>query len=433
MVQPDSEWPNFLKRMSATIGDGASPQPAPGQDRPLPPPLPARRNQQLYQPQGLEASTTSLTTGLQDITLDFGGSASPLREDAPRPSSDSATRSFAGPDPLADDRPPTTERVAEFRLDIPDGVRNMTQHPGDVIVGSVVVTVTKPTPAQRITLVFVGQQRVYIKDTSGASALSLYTNVDHTMFDKRLALWGRPVDAGPGGAPETLPAGTQRIPFSIQLPRVNYPATINRERACRVRYQVWAVLERSGTFIDHTTATHREEICFEPLAYPPRPREVLPINESVVGDYTATTRHIAVQVTGGLLKMPAEAGERIAYQIEARTARGPSAAAAGAADPYPMDPEQFDVRHVRLTVVERLTARGLIKGREQAQGYRRDMHTVKLVPEGAEAGKTSNRARVFASSGDLRLPLDMCPFDSKHLKRTYELRVDCEVVDNQSL
>ncbi|KAJ1726001.1 hypothetical protein LPJ61_005492 [Coemansia biformis] len=311
----------------------------------------------------------------------------------------------------------------------------MTQHPGDVIVGSVVVTVTKPTRAQRISLVFLGQQRVYVKDTGNPGALSMYTNVDHTMFEKRLALWGQSVDdrgTGAAGPLETLPAGTQRIPFSIVIPRVNYPATIRREKACRVRYQVWAVFERPGTFKDHVLATHKEEIHFEPLAYPSRPREAVPISEDVPGSHESTTRHIGVAVTGGLVTLPAVAGERIAYQVEARTVRSPSSAA-GVSDQFPTDPAQFTVKHVRLTVVERLTARGLIKGREQAQGYRRDLHSIALVPEGAEAGKTSNKTEVFSSSGHLRLPLDMCPFDSKQLKRSYELRVDCDVIDSQSL
>ncbi|KAJ1718500.1 hypothetical protein LPJ61_006596, partial [Coemansia biformis] len=156
MVHPDNSWPKFLKRMSATIGDGVGQQsnatPATRQERP--PVLPPRQVQQLYQPHqqmAIAASSASLPTGLQGITLDLGrgqqsfdGSAYPSElhtiDEAPRRSSyDSALRGpgVAAAPAVIDDRPPTTERVAEFRLEIPDGVRNMTQHPGDVIVGSV--------------------------------------------------------------------------------------------------------------------------------------------------------------------------------------------------------------------------------------------------------------------------------------------------------
>ncbi|KAJ2581665.1 hypothetical protein EV177_010409, partial [Coemansia sp. RSA 1804] len=136
-----------------------------------------------------------------------------------------------------DDRPPTTERVAEFRLDIPNGVRNMVQHPEDTIVGSVVVTVTKPTKARRIVLCFMGQQRVQLRDQSSVSPAS----IEYTLFDKQLVLWGSEYGAADDDSRmETLLPGTLVVPFSINLPRVNYPSTIKRDRVCRVRYVVWA-------------------------------------------------------------------------------------------------------------------------------------------------------------------------------------------------
>ncbi|KAJ2777119.1 hypothetical protein H4R18_005317 [Coemansia javaensis] len=438
----ERSWPDFLKRMSATIGDGIAAGPSPG-SADQPPPLPPRpgqhQHQRLYQPHqhwaGGAASTVSLAEGLQDVIVGGLGPRSsddtrrPVPGDAePRRASHDGTRGHAGDRAAEDERPPTTERVAEFRLDIPDGVRNMTQHPGDTVVGSVVLTVTRPTRAQRIVLAFVGQQRVYVRDMANPGALALAEAVDHTLFERRLALWGRAVGE-PGNYYETLPAGTLRIPFSIRIPRVNYPASIHRDRVCRVRYRVWAVFERPGTFRDHVHETHKEELCFEPLAYPPRPRAPLPVAETMQASPESTFRHIAVHVTGALVSLPAAAGERLAYQIEARTVRG---SGVPPDTQLPTDPTHFAVRHVRLVVVERLTARGLIRGQEQTQRYHRDMHTITLVPEGAKPGKTANEAAAFLTAGRLRLPLDMCPFDSRLLARSYELRIECDVVDTQS-
>ncbi|KAJ2343737.1 hypothetical protein IWW50_006607, partial [Coemansia erecta] len=168
MVNLNESWPEFLQRMSATIaGDESATQETPGQQGP---PLPPRSNQQLYQPQQWTdafESSASLSAGLQDIppstkpTLDRSPLPVPsATSSAPQRTSNEVTASRSVL-PAVDDRPPTTDRVAEFVLDIPDGVRNMPQHPGDLIVGSVAITVTKPTKAVRIRLTFRGQQRVY--------------------------------------------------------------------------------------------------------------------------------------------------------------------------------------------------------------------------------------------------------------------------------
>ncbi|KAJ2891508.1 hypothetical protein IWW38_003587 [Coemansia aciculifera] len=52
---------------------------------------------------------------------------------------------------------------------------------------------------------------------------------------------------------------------------------------------------------------------------------------------------------------------------------------------------------------------------------------------GQVPGKHSNSAGVFATTGYLRLPVDLCPFESKQLSRTYELRIECDVADDRSL
>ncbi|KAJ2801708.1 hypothetical protein H4R20_003573 [Coemansia guatemalensis] len=465
MANSDNSWPKFLRRMSASVGgDNAAvqstlyqgtayqsqlqQQPQRQQPPRQGPRLPPRRNQQLYQPReqsaGVTASSSSLPTGLQNISLDLGQPLStpaappvPQRTNRDRASSGISTASKPAL-PIIDDRPPTTDRVAEFRLDIPDGVRNMTQHPEDTIVGSVVITVTKPTKALRISLAFVGQQRVYVRDASNQTPLSPYTNIDYTMFEKHLSLWGHNMDTGsssntPTSHLETLPPGTLIIPFSIKLPRVNYPSTIKREKACRVRYLVWATFERPGTFKDHTMTTHKEEICFEPLAYPTRPAEVHRISKTISGNPDASiAANIAVQISGGLLQLPAVAGERIRYQIEARAVLDQNVDS-NPADQSPVDVAQFVVRHVRIIIVERLKARGLIKGKEHIQVYRRDMHSVTLTPTGAKPGKAANSAAEHSSSGYIRLPLDMCPFNSKQLEREYEIRVECDVADKSSL
>ncbi|KAJ2156631.1 hypothetical protein GGF46_005053 [Coemansia sp. RSA 552] len=442
MAHSDGPWPKFLRRMSATVSPDYTPP-----SHPAAPPPPRRPDQQLYQPDDAMASTTSLSTGLQDLSLglmqrqqqrfDESIGAVPVRQ------RDSGSFDMAGnrrigiaalssPNSADDQLPPTSDRVAEFSLDIPDGVRNTTQHPGSMIVGSAVLTLTKPTKALRITLAFLGQQRVYLRDTSGQAPLSMSTNVDYTMFEKKLVLWGSELGRGEGAHQETLPAGTQRIPFSIKLPDVNYPSTIKRDKACRVRYLVWATFERPGTFMDHSMTTAKEEIHFDPVAYPTRPREALSISQSIAGKTDTPTAAIAVQVTGGLLQMPVVAGERVMYQLEARAHLDP--AAAQAAEQHPPDASQLVIKYMRVYVEERLRARGLIKGREHTQTYHADLHAVTLVPDSAsKPGKTSNASPLYSSSGYLRLPLDMCPFDSKQLRRSYHLRIECDVVDTASI
>ncbi|KAJ2648572.1 hypothetical protein IW137_001218 [Coemansia sp. RSA 1287] len=334
-----------------------------------------------------------------------------------------------------DDRPPTTDRVAEFILDIPDGIRNMTQHPGDVIVGSVVVTVTKPTKALRIKLTFLGQQRVYVRDMSNQASLLNYTNVDYTIFDKQLTLWGRDLgkdDTAANGPLETLQPGTMRVPFSIKIPRVNYPSSIKREKTCRVRYVIWATLERPGTFMDHTILTDKEEIHFEPIAYPTRPREALQINNTIYGTLETSTAHIAVVVTGGIVQLPAVAGDRVAYQLEARTQLD-QRSVTNSGNQHLAGINQCVIRFMRVYIVERLKARGLIKGMDHTQAYSKDIHAVTLIPTNSKPGKVSNSESVYSSNGHIRLPFDMCPFDSKQLERTYELRIECDVVDKSSL
>ncbi|KAJ2613417.1 hypothetical protein H4S08_002220 [Coemansia sp. RSA 1365] len=411
------------------------------------PPLPPRHNQQMYQPPehhtGITTSSSYLSTGIQNISLNSNQpiSAPAASTVLQRANRDRVSGEFSASSksslPIIDDRPPTTDRVAEFRLDIPDGVRNMTQHPEDAIVGSVVITVTKPTKALRISLSFLGQQRVYVRDASNQTSLSPYTNIDYTMFEKHLSLWGHNMDIDSSSTPsshlETLPPGTLIIPFSIKLPRVNYPSTIKREKACRVRYLVWATFERPGTFKDHTMTTHKEEIYFEPLAYPTQPAKVHRISKTISGNPDSSiTANIAVQVSGGLLQLPAVAGDRIRYQIEARAVLNQTTDA-NPADQQPVDIAQFIVRHVRIIIVERLKARGLIKGKEHIQSYHQDMHSVTLTPTGAKPGKSANSAAEHSSSGYIRLPLDMCPFNSKQLERDYEMRVECDVADKSSL
>ncbi|KAJ2077429.1 hypothetical protein H4R24_005137 [Coemansia sp. RSA 988] len=466
MTNSDNSWPKFLKRMSASVGGdnttllGTSyqgtayqsqlqQQPQWQQQPPRNgPPLPPRRNQQLYQPHeqqaGVTASSSSLPSGIQNISLDLHQplstpAAPTVLRRASRDKAPGGTGVVSKPAvPIIDDRPPTTDRVAEFRLDIPDGVRNMTQHPEDTIVGSVVITVTKPTKALRISLTFLGQQRVYVRDSSNQTPLSAYTNIDYTMFEKHLSLWGHSMDVGSinnaaTNHMETLPPGTLIIPFSIKLPRVNYPSTIKREKACRVRYLVWATFERPGTFKDHTMTTHKEEICFEPLAYPTRPAEVHRISKTISGNPDSSiTANIAVKVSGGLLQLPAIPGERIRYQIEA-CAVADQSVDSNPADQQLVDIGQFVVRYVRIAIVERLKARGLIKGKDHIQSYHRDMHSVTLTPTGAKPGKSANSAAEHSSSGYIRLPLDMCPFNSKQLERDYEMRIECDVADKSSL
>ncbi|KAJ2458841.1 hypothetical protein GGI02_005960, partial [Coemansia sp. RSA 2322] len=167
MSQPDGTalWPKLLRRVSLTTRPSSSGNNSNSRAgaRQQPPPLPIRPTEQLYQPQQLwtdsRPGTVVLSPGLQGLSLYVDEQQRMYEQAQQRPTA-------AAPD----ERAPTSERVVEFRLDIPAGVCNMTQHPGDTIVGSVVVTVTKPTQAQRISLVFLGQERVYLRDP-GSTAL----------------------------------------------------------------------------------------------------------------------------------------------------------------------------------------------------------------------------------------------------------------------
>ncbi|KAI9472992.1 hypothetical protein LPJ79_005501 [Coemansia sp. RSA 1821] len=430
MTNSNDSWPKLLQRTLPNDGSTAQGTAAQSLGVQAAPSLPRRPSRQLYQPhQWVESSVsmTSLSAGLSDLPMD---SRQQKRQSACQlPAESHGTRSIS---PSIDDRPPTTDRIAAFVLDIPDGVRNMTQHPNSFMVGSVAITVTKPTKAHRIKLSFVGQQRVYLRDGRSQAPLPSSANFDYTMFEKHLALWGADIedDSSAGNETHTLMPGTLRVPFSIKLPRVNYPSTIKRDKTCRVRYLIWATLERPGTFKDHTLSTHKEEIYFEPWAYPTRPREVMRISNTVYGTPDTPTAHLAVEVTGGTLLLPAEAGDRIMYKLDARTKLDEKAATDG--QPL-LDVDSYVVRFMRLHIVEKLKVRGLIKGREQTQIYRNSIHSVTLVPNKSTPGMVSNSKSTFSSNGYIRLPLDMCPFDSKHLKRTYELRVECDVVDKSSL
>ncbi|KAJ2403906.1 hypothetical protein GGI10_005633, partial [Coemansia sp. RSA 2530] len=158
-----------------------------------------RPSRMLYQPQQLwtdsRPGTVVVSPGLQGLSLYVDEqqrkyeSAQQRQQQREQPHQKPQT-----PPSAADDRAPTTERVAEFKLDIPNGVCNMTQHPGDTIVGSVVVTVTKPTRAQRITLTFVGQERVYLRDPANTSLIPSMVKADYILFEKRLSLWGQEID-----------------------------------------------------------------------------------------------------------------------------------------------------------------------------------------------------------------------------------------------
>ncbi|KAJ2454027.1 hypothetical protein GGF42_003696 [Coemansia sp. RSA 2424] len=429
-----SSWPKLLRRLSTSTRPSSS---APDSRRP--PPLPMRPNRMLYQPQqlwtdsrsgGTAAAAAVQSPGLQGLSQYVDEQQRMYESAQQRPPPVQLQKPPAPPSP-ADERAPTTERVAEFRLDIPNGVRNMTQRPGDTIVGSVVVTVTKPTRAQRISLTFLGQERVFLRDTNSASLVPSTEKSDLNLFEKRITLWGQEADSPAGAQMEVLAPGTLRIPFSIKLPHANYPATLKRDKVCRVRYLVWAQFERPGTFRAHDMATPKELIYLEPLAYPTRPREVLRINQRIEPFADSSTGGVAVQVDGGLSQLPAMAGDRVLYQLELRAVRS-KAAMAGGADPADQ-PVPFTVRYARACIVERLYVRGLLRGLEHAQSYRTDLLSLALDPAGQVPGKRSNAAGTFAATGYLRLPVDLCPFESKQLSRVYELRIECDVADDSSL
>ncbi|KAI9504333.1 hypothetical protein BX070DRAFT_234355 [Coemansia spiralis] len=470
MSNSEPSWPKFLQRLSTSADRANNPSSyyyssaaQPATNHQTPPPLPARPlNNQLYQPQQLwsephasgapTAAIQELSTYMDEQQSAFdrakihhaqpnSSNSNPRRRNSLRLPVKQNTNLHNDSIGIADDKPPTTERVAEFRLDIPDGIRNMTQHPGDTIVGSVVVTVTKPTKALRITLRFLGQQRVHLRDKSSAQpSLSPYVTLDYTIFDKQLALWGKdvnqrkdPQDSSDAHL-ETLPPGTLRIPFSIVIPRINYPSTIKKDKICRVRYVLWAVFERPGTFIDHTMTTDKEEIYIDPITYPTRPKDVAPINETINPKNTeGSSASVAVQVTGVLSQLPAMPGDRLLYQLEAHTV--------AVLQPSPEQTQQstyqsFIIKYVRIVFVEKLKLRGLIRGLEHTHSHRTDVHKVTLLPTAnasANSTKPANTAATYSSSGTIKVPMDLCAFDSKLLRRSYELRIECDVVDTTSL
>ncbi|KAJ2552514.1 hypothetical protein EV175_003280 [Coemansia sp. RSA 1933] len=442
MSNTDPGWPKFIRRMSAALNDSGSQTTAhqQTQQKQHPPPLPKRPpNHHLYQPKTLwiesedeegESSNAAPILPLRPTSISIQGLSQFMDEQqqafdqAQRPARRAEKQpqrrtsllrggSVRRPAPAPasgvpdDDRPPTSDRVAEFRLAIPDGVRCMTQHPGDTVVGSVVVTVTKPTKAQRITVRFLGQQRVHLRDPS--QTLSTRVAVDYTLFEKQLVLWGSAASDSET-EPETMPPGTLTLPFSIALPRVNYPATVKCDRVCRVRYVVWAVFERPGTFVDHSVATAKEEIRFEPIAYPTRKREPLSI-EATISKATdpADAPDVSVQLSGAISQLPVVPGDRLLYNLEATVV-----------GEHP--DKDYRVKRMRMVFVEKLKMRGLIRGQEHTTTHRTDIYSAKLVSAGT--GK-------YASS--VRVPLDMGQFGSKLLRRTYEVRIECDVTNEASL
>ncbi|KAI8318840.1 hypothetical protein GQ54DRAFT_266360 [Martensiomyces pterosporus] len=477
--------PKFLRRRSSssreadsTTGSaGAQQGPAVTHDASRavpPPPVPPRRHdarRQSYQ-QLAQTSTRSSTANerLQALSMyldeqqqgfhalqapdaptnmnyNRDGQASSSGTAAARPNPQPQSR--PPPKPPADDKPPTTDRLVEFRLDIPNGVRNMTQHPNDTIVGSVVVTVTKPTKALRISLLFKGQERVYLLESAPHSPINLYTKTDYTLFEKRVSLWGKDVDDDQQPNPssrqwETLPPGTLRVPFSIQIPHVNYPSTILRDKVCGVRYFIQASFERPGKLTTRSMSTPEEEIRIEPAAYPAEPRDVLRIDHVVPGSPNGPTSHIGVHISGGLSKLPAVAGDRVLYKFDALAVNNPTSSLNedqhdGSADRQANHGSvktlatSHTVRYMTIHIIEHLELRGVIKGIERTQTRRYDVYSARFSPNGQKQDRHSNSAPIFSTTGYIRLPVELCPFDSKLLTRGYELRIDCDIADKSSL
>ncbi|KAJ2394901.1 hypothetical protein GGI23_004509, partial [Coemansia sp. RSA 2559] len=442
MSNSDPAWPKFIRRMSVVFDDGESQPTTSRQQAPALPRRPAP-NRYLYQPQPLWTEEGEPSSAAPPPALPARPTSVSIQElsqfmDAQQHAFDQARRpekpserplrrnsllrggSIKRPAAMVspgagadDDRPPTTDRVAEFRLAIPDGVRCMAQHPEDTVVGSVVVTVTKPTKAQRITLRFLGQQRVHLRDPS--QALSTHVTVDYTLFDKSLELWGS-AKADPDEAElETMPPGTLTLPFSIKLPRVNYPATVKRSRVCRVRYVVWAVFERPGTFVDHTIATAKEEILFEPIAYPTRTRAPLSIDKTIdKPTVPVEAPGVCVRLSGAISQLPAMPGDRLLYNLEASVTSEHAE-------------KRYVVKRMRLVFVEKLKMRGLIRGQEHTTTHRTDIHTANLLLTSGKRAATAT----YASS--VKMPLDVGEFDSKLVRREYEARIECDVIDDASL
>ncbi|KAI7819879.1 Josephin-domain-containing protein [Kickxella alabastrina] len=269
-----------------------------------PPPLPMRHPSQPHKAQ--ETPNPGHASPTTPASLD--------PQQRPKLTSDSA-RGCHSP---ADARPPTSDRVAEFRLDIPDGIRNMTQHAGAQIHGSVLLTVTKATRAQRIQVRFLGQQRSRLQDAGSQSPIASFVTVELPLFDRQLTLWDGDADGAGAGV---LEPGTLRLPFTVALPEAEYPATVRREGVCRVKYSLWAELERQSVFCDRVLKTPKEEIWMSPRVYPGGGPSEKPLRI----DAEAVPRvesGIVVRVAGAMLQSPVVAGGCVGLHLEATTAVG---------------------------------------------------------------------------------------------------------------
>ncbi|KAJ1856135.1 hypothetical protein LPJ73_002225 [Coemansia sp. RSA 2703] len=432
MTNPEqSSWPKLFRRLSLTGGSDKKDKwrGTLSQD----PQLPIRPTSHLYQPQDIWTDNNRQDTFTEMNTQDISYLIEEQQRlfDEVKQNQHTVTRTDAyehhGSTGSAkgslkadvDAKPPTTDRVAEFRLVIPDGVRNMTQHPGDRIVGSVVITVTKPTKGQRIRLHFLGHQRVHLKDPTTQSPIPSFVVSEYKLFDKRLVIWG---DKSLTSV-DVLSPGTLTIPFSIKLPQVNYPSSMKRESVCKVKYLVWAEFERPGTFKDHVMRTHREEIHIEPYVYPTRPYDSVHIASVLSSrqEGSAAAHLVAVRMTAMLSSLPVVAGDCISYRVEASTVpQDPSKV-------HSADLSKYVVKQARIVIVEKLDVSGLIQGVEYPQHYRTDIFTTAMPPALHKDNST------FISNGEIRVPLDLCPFDGKQLSRRYELRFEFDVVDSGSL
>ncbi|KAJ2722998.1 hypothetical protein GGI07_002955 [Coemansia sp. Benny D115] len=314
---------------------------------------------------------------------------------------------------------PTSDRVAEFVLQIPDGVRNTAKYPGDEIVGTVSVTVTKPTRIQGVMLFFRGRQTVYLLDTASQLPIPSYTPIDYTMFDRTLQVLGRD---------ELLAPGTLTVPFCIRLPRINYPATMRRDNACKVKYSMWATLDRAGLLGDRSMVSNKESIYFVPLAYPtgvPRPLSFDHRAAAIGSSGAGSVEPVDVRIAGTISYAPAVAGECVSYAVEARVIPGASGA-------------DVRIRAMRLVLVEHLDVRGLIRSTEQKQSYQTPVFTYTLAPAdssdaAASASAPEGSLLVFSAAGRIRLLLELCPFESKLLNRRYFARLECDVTPAGSL
>ncbi|KAJ1896038.1 hypothetical protein LPJ66_004230 [Kickxella alabastrina] len=377
-----------------------------------PPPLPMRHLSQPHKPQ--ETPNPGHASPTTPVSLD--------PQQQPKLTSDSTRGCHAS----ADARPPTSDRVAEFRLDIPDGIRNMTQHAGAQIHGSVLLTVTKATRAQRIQVRFLGRQRSQLQDAGSQSPIASFVTVELPLFDRQLTLWGGDADGAGAGV---LEPGTLRLPFTVALPEAEYPATVRREGVCRVKYSLWAEFERQSMFCDRVLKTPKEEIWMSPRVYPGGGPSEKPLRI----DAEAVPRvesGIVVRVAGAMSQSPVVAGGCVGLHLEASTAVGGGSG---------VEPGRYTVQGGRAVVVERMDVRGLIRGFEQSQFHRTDIWAQPLKPVQPDSAPANNAAKrtepsaVFTSNGSLRIPVELCPFESKQLQCRYEMRLEFDIVDSRSL